>query len=133
MTWIKTVRMDDDERVKKAMEAQRKLYPVEYATPVNVVVGTGFAHLASRRVVPRLQHFRRVDVARSSLKARSARNDRHHGVGDQPLSLLNRISRRVSASRNARRKNGRGAAKGLQDRAHQRAGPRHARLRREVN
>jgi hypothetical protein len=41
MTWIKTVRMDDDERVKKAMEAQRKLYPVEYATPVDVVVGTG--------------------------------------------------------------------------------------------
>ena len=37
MTWIKTVRMDDDERVKKAMEAQRKLYPIEYATPVHAV------------------------------------------------------------------------------------------------
>jgi hypothetical protein len=34
MTWIKTVRMDEDDRVKSAMEAQRKLYPVEYATPV---------------------------------------------------------------------------------------------------
>ena len=35
MTWIKTVSMDDDPRVKAAMEAQRKLYPVEYATPVH--------------------------------------------------------------------------------------------------
>jgi len=35
MTWIKTVPMEEDERVKKAMEAQRKLYPIEYATPVH--------------------------------------------------------------------------------------------------
>jgi len=34
MTWIKTVRMEEDDRVKGAMEAQRKLYPIEYATPV---------------------------------------------------------------------------------------------------
>jgi hypothetical protein len=37
MTWIKTVRMDDDDRVKNAMEAQRKLYPIEYAAPVHPV------------------------------------------------------------------------------------------------
>ena len=43
MTWIKTVRMDEDERVKQAMEAQRKLYPVEYATPVASVDGAGDA------------------------------------------------------------------------------------------
>jgi alkylhydroperoxidase family enzyme len=35
MTWIKTVPMDDDELVKKAMLAQRALYPIEYATPVH--------------------------------------------------------------------------------------------------
>lgn len=34
MTWIKTVRMEDDDQVKKAIEAERKLYPSEYATPV---------------------------------------------------------------------------------------------------
>ena len=39
MTWIKTVRVDEDERVKHAMESQRKLYPIEYATPVAVVDG----------------------------------------------------------------------------------------------
>jgi len=37
MTWIKTVKMDEDLRVKAAMEAQRKLYPQEYATPVPAV------------------------------------------------------------------------------------------------
>ena len=35
MTWIKTVSMEQDECVKKAMEAQRALYPIEYATPVH--------------------------------------------------------------------------------------------------
>ena len=37
MTWIKTVSMEDDDDVKKAMLEQRKLYPVEYATPVPAV------------------------------------------------------------------------------------------------
>lgn len=35
MTWIKTIPMEEDARVKNAMEAQRKLYPIEYATPVH--------------------------------------------------------------------------------------------------
>jgi len=37
MTWIKTVPMEEDLRVKDAIEAQRKLYPIEYATPVHPV------------------------------------------------------------------------------------------------
>ena len=37
MTWIKTIRMEDDQRVRNAMLEQRKLYPAEYATPVSVV------------------------------------------------------------------------------------------------
>jgi len=37
MTWIKTIRMEDDERVHRAVMEQRKLYPVEYATPVPIV------------------------------------------------------------------------------------------------
>ena len=35
MTWIKTVSALQDEQVRKAAEAQRSLYPVEYATPVH--------------------------------------------------------------------------------------------------
>jgi hypothetical protein len=37
MTWIKTVRMEDDAAVAEAMLKQRALYPVEYATPVAAV------------------------------------------------------------------------------------------------
>jgi hypothetical protein len=37
MTWIKTLRMDQDEHVKRAMEAQRSLYPQEYRTPAPTV------------------------------------------------------------------------------------------------
>jgi hypothetical protein len=54
MTWIKTVRMDEDERVKHAMETQRKLYPIEYATPVGVVDDAGEAAgiVASHTLLP---------------------------------------------------------------------------------
>ena len=34
MTWIKTVTVDESEEVRKAVESQRELYPIEYATPV---------------------------------------------------------------------------------------------------
>ena len=37
MTWIKTFRMDEDERVKKVIQAERKLYPPEYKTPAPAV------------------------------------------------------------------------------------------------
>jgi hypothetical protein len=37
MTWIKTLRMDEDENVKRAMEAQRSLYPPEYRIPAPTV------------------------------------------------------------------------------------------------
>jgi hypothetical protein len=36
MPWIKTIPFDEaDEKLRHAMEAQRELYPIEYATPVH--------------------------------------------------------------------------------------------------
>ena len=35
MTWIKTIPTSADEKVREAAEAQRHLYPIEYATPVH--------------------------------------------------------------------------------------------------
>jgi len=36
MTWIRTVPLSDaSESLRRALEAQRKLYPAEYAQPVN--------------------------------------------------------------------------------------------------
>ena len=36
MTWIKTVPFAEaDEKLRRAMEAQRELYPIEYAEPIH--------------------------------------------------------------------------------------------------
>jgi hypothetical protein len=34
MTWIKTFKLEEDERVREAVMKERHLYPQEYATPV---------------------------------------------------------------------------------------------------
>ncbi len=53
MTWIKTVSMDDDESVKKAMLAQGTLYPIEYATPVHPENnGQSSSIVASHSLIP---------------------------------------------------------------------------------
>jgi len=43
MTWIKTFRLDQDERVREAVLKERALYPAEYATPAPSV-DRGFEH-----------------------------------------------------------------------------------------
>lgn len=35
MTWIKVIPFDEDEAVRKARDAQRHLYPIEYAEPTH--------------------------------------------------------------------------------------------------
>ena len=53
MTWIKTVRMEDDALVAEAMMKQRGLYPPEYATPVaEVDRGPEASITASHSLIP---------------------------------------------------------------------------------
>ena len=54
MTWIKTVPFDEaDESLRRAMEAQRELYPIEYATPVHPTVdGESSGIVASHSLIP---------------------------------------------------------------------------------
>lgn len=53
MTWIKTVSPDEDERVRKAAEAQRELYPKEYATPIHPTPdGQSSQIVASHSLIP---------------------------------------------------------------------------------
>jgi hypothetical protein len=53
VTWIKTVNMEDDPRVANAMLEQRKLYPIEYATPVHAVNdGQSSSIVASHSLLP---------------------------------------------------------------------------------
>jgi hypothetical protein len=54
MTWIKTVDFDDaSPALRRAMEMQRELYPIEYATPVHPV-GSGQTSgiVASHSLIP---------------------------------------------------------------------------------
>jgi hypothetical protein len=53
MTWIRTIPLGSaDEKLLKAMEAQKSLYPVEYATPVHPVEGGGSEIVASHSLLP---------------------------------------------------------------------------------
>jgi len=53
MTWIKTVRVAEDPRVKSAIEAQRKLYPKEYDIPLHPVDdGATSSIVASHSLIP---------------------------------------------------------------------------------
>jgi len=53
MTWIRTIPLNQaDEKLRKATEGQRDLYPVEYATPVHPVEGGGSQITASHSLIP---------------------------------------------------------------------------------
>ena len=57
MTWIRTVPLSEaDEKLQRAIEAQRELYPVEYATPVHPT-GDGTSDIvASHSLIPEALH-----------------------------------------------------------------------------
>jgi alkylhydroperoxidase family enzyme len=58
MTWIKTVSMAEaDEKLLHALEAQKALYPIEYATPVHPTPdGGSSAIVASHSLIPDALH-----------------------------------------------------------------------------
>ena len=52
MTWIKTLPSDSSPELKKAIESQKALYPIEYATPVHPT-GDGTSDIvASHSLIP---------------------------------------------------------------------------------
>jgi alkylhydroperoxidase family enzyme len=58
MTWIKTIPMSEaDEKLRHAMEAQRDLYPTEYAEPVHLTAdGQASQIVASHSLIPEALH-----------------------------------------------------------------------------
>lgn len=54
MTWIKTIPSTEaDENLRRAMESQRDLYPIEYAQPVHPTAdGEGAEIVASHSLIP---------------------------------------------------------------------------------
>lgn len=57
MTWIKTISVDDDDHVRRAVEAQWELYPLEYAIPVHpAAFGEASQIVASHSLIPDALH-----------------------------------------------------------------------------
>ncbi len=57
MTWIKTVSPEDDEEVRRAMEANSELYPAEYAVPIHPTPdGQSSSIVASHSLIPGALH-----------------------------------------------------------------------------
>ncbi len=54
MTWIKTIPLGEaDEKLRHAMEAQRNLYPIEYAEPIHPTPdGQTSGIVASHSLIP---------------------------------------------------------------------------------
>lgn len=53
MTWIRTVSPENDSAVRRAVEAQRALYPKEYESPVHPVEGGATSEIvASHSLIP---------------------------------------------------------------------------------
>jgi hypothetical protein len=57
MTWIRTVPLEEaDEKLRKAIEAQKLVYPVEYATPVHPDASGASSIVGSHTLIPEVLH-----------------------------------------------------------------------------
>jgi hypothetical protein len=53
MTWIRTIPQSEaDEKLRKALEGQRALYPKDYATPVQPTADGSAGIVASHSLIP---------------------------------------------------------------------------------
>ena len=52
MTWIKVIPFDEDEKLRCAREAQRALYPIEYAEPSHPQHAQTEGIVASHSLIP---------------------------------------------------------------------------------
>ena len=57
MTWIRTIPLSEaDAELRQAVEGQKSLYPVEYATPIHPAEGGGAEIVASHTLIPQALH-----------------------------------------------------------------------------
>ncbi len=56
MTWIRTLSFDSNEQLRRAREAQRALYPAEYAEPTHPDLKETDGIVASHSLIPEALH-----------------------------------------------------------------------------
>ena len=90
MTWIKTVAVDESEEVRKAVESQRALYPIEYATPVHPTPdGETAGIVASHSLIPQAM-FHAFATFGSLMSPDLPLNRRQHEMITTAVSVINR-------------------------------------------
>ena len=91
-----------DEKLRQAIEGEKLFYPKEYAEPVHPDPSGASSIVGSHTLIPQaLYHafstFGALMSPELPLIAPPTRDDCHDGLGNQPMRVLNRVSRRVSA------------------------------------
>ena len=90
MTWIKTIAVDESEEVRKAVESQRELYPIEYATPVHPTAdGQTAGIVASHSLIPQAM-FHAFATFGSLMSPDLPLNRRQHEMITTVVSVANR-------------------------------------------
>ena len=90
MTWIKTVSVDESEEVRKAVDSQRELYPIEYATPVHPTPdGETAGIVASHSLIPKAQ-FHAFATFGSLMSPELPLSRRQHEMITTVVSVANR-------------------------------------------
>jgi alkylhydroperoxidase family enzyme len=90
MTWIKTIPMAEaSEELRKAMEAQKALYPIEYATPVHPVGNESSQIVASHSLIPQALYHAFATFG-ALMSPDLPLNRRHHEMITTVVSVTNR-------------------------------------------
>ena len=90
MTWIKTIPMTEaDEKLKKAVEAQRELYPIEYASPVHPTPDGASGIVASHTLMPDALHHAFAAFGAMMAPDLPLKREQHEMIATR-VSVLNR-------------------------------------------
>ncbi len=90
MTWIRTVTLDQaDDKLRQAVEGQKALYPLEYATPVHPAEGGGSEIVASHSLIPEALHHAFATLG-ALMSPDLPLSRRHHEMIATMVSVTNR-------------------------------------------
>jgi hypothetical protein len=88
MAWIKTVPAEANDELRKAIEAQKALYPIEYATPVHPSDDTSQI-VASHSLIPEALYHSFAAFG-AMMSPDLPLNRRHHEMIATVVSVTNR-------------------------------------------
>ena len=90
MTWIRTIPLTEaNDRLRRAIEAQQAMYPVEYATPVHPTGDGTSGIVASHSLIPEALHHA-FSTFGALMSPALPLSRRHHEIITTMVSVTNR-------------------------------------------